>query len=330
MKNEGKLRLLNLYEILYCRSDESHPISTNELINILKDEFGIPAHRITIATDIEVLKEFGVDIETIASSQNKYYIASRKFELPELKMLIDAVNFSKFITKKKSKKIVDKLCSFASDYQSYELLSGSHISTEGKVQNEKIYYIIDAVNCAIKEKKKISFRYYRYILKNDALLRQSGEAYHLSPYALVWNGDFYYVLGYSDKHKRVTTFRIDKIADVPTILNNPAEEKPDSFDISRFIKTAFRMYEGELKNVTVLFDNDLIGSVVDKFGTDIKITPVDENTSSITAQVMISPVFFRWIFGFGGKIKILSPESVKKQYADMIKNAYNNIMEEEK
>lgn len=330
MKNEGKLRLLRIHEILHNRSDESHPISTNELINILKDEYGIPAHRITVATDIEVLKECGVDIETVVSSQNKYYISSRKFELPELKMLIDAVNSSRFITSAKSEKIVEKLCSLASENQSYDLLNGSHISPEGKVQNEKIYYIIDTVNRAINEKKKISFRYYRYMVANDAFLRQDGEAYHFSPYALVWNGDFYYTVGFSDKHKKITTFRIDRIADVPTVLKSKAEEKPNDFDISVFTKTAFRMYEGKLKHVTVSFDNALIGSVVDKFGTDIKITPVDENTSSVTAQVMISPVFFRWIFGFGGKIKILSPESVKKQYADMIKNAYNDIMEESK
>ena len=255
MKNEGKLRLLKIYEILYHRSDELHPISTNELITILRDEYGISAHRITVATDIAILKDCDIDIETVVSSQNKYYIASRKFELPELKMLIDAAKSSKFITPSKTAIITKKLCSLASDYQSADLTNEIQISCEGKARNEKIYYIIDAVNRAINEKKKISFRYYWYKVTNDAKLRQDGEAYHLSPYALVWNGDFYYVVGYSDKHERITTFRIDRIADVPTVLKSAAEEKQLDFDINEYTKTAFRMYGGELKQITISFDN---------------------------------------------------------------------------
>ena len=328
MENVRKLRLLALYKILNEKSDEGHPISTVELIAALKNGYGISAHRTTVSTDIAVLKSAGSDIEVIESTQNKYYMASRKFEIPELKMLIDAVRSSKFITEQKSVKLVDKLCSLASCHQAEELKCDFYLEDYDKPKNEKIYYIIDCVNRAIKEKTKISFRYYRYNVSDDMLLRQDGEPYHLSPYALVWNGDFYYTVGFSDKHERITTFRIDRIADVPAVLKSEYIEPPKEFDFKKFMKTAFRMYGGEIKRVTLTFDNTVVGSIVDKFGSEIKLKKIDQDTFAVTEEVAVSPVFFRWVFGFGGKIKIKSPESVKKEYAETVENAYKEILKE--
>lgn len=325
LKDENKLRIIGIYKVLYEYSDELHPITTNELIDILKNEYGISSHRTTITNDISILKEAGVDIETIVSSQKKYYIASRKFELPELTMLRDAVISSKSITAKKCKDLVKKLSSLASKYEAEELLSGFDISCEEKTKNEKIYYITDVINRAISENKKVSFRYYKYKIDGDVSLRQNGEEYYFSPYGMIRDGDFSYTVGYGDKRNQIVVFRIDRIADVPTILEEKAVEKPKKFDISRFRKTAFCMYGGDLKQIEICFDNALIGSVVDQFGTDIKIHRVDENISSIKAQVMVSPVFFSWIFGFGGRIKILYPMTVKEQYTKMIEDACNKI-----
>ena len=330
MKDESKLRLIKIHEILCRNSDELHPISTNELINILKNKYGISSHRTTVANDIAILKNVGVDVETIVSSQNKYYIASRKFELPELTMLIDAVISSKSITAKKCYELVNKLLSLMSDYQSKDLLGGFNISCEEKAKNEKIYYIIDTINRAIGESKKILFRYYQYKIDGDESFRQDGEVYYFSPYGVIRDGDFHYVVGYGDKRKKIISFRIDRIADVPTILEETAEIKPKNFDLLKFRKTAFRMYEGELKQVEISFDNSLIGAVVDQFGTDIKIFHVNESESSVRAQVMVSPVFFSWVFGFGGRVKILFPPSVKDEYTKMLKDACNKITNEVK
>ena len=224
---ETKPRILYLKKILEERTDEEHPLSTTQLINILNDEYGISAHRTTVTKDIAALQEFGMDIVTIHSTQSKYFVASRKFELPELKLLIDAVESSKFITKKKSETLIEKIHTMTSPGQVAKLKRNNYVVNRIKPDNEQIYYIIDAINDAINAGKQISFQYYDYTGLKKKVLKNKGEVYKLSPYKLLWCGDYYYVLGYSEKKSKVINFRVDRIASKPEILDKDIIPMPD-------------------------------------------------------------------------------------------------------
>ena len=219
MASESKARLLYVLKLLEQYSDEEHPLTTADLLSMLMDKYGISTHRITLKTDIETLQAYGVDIEVINSSQNKYYISSRQFEIPELKLLIDAVESSKFITAAKSKELVEKLCTLTSESKRATLVR--NVSCEGRIKpgNEKIYYIVDCINEAINQNKKISFYYFRYNVRKEKKLRHEGKPYVITPLHLVWNGDYYYMVGVYDYQQRIGSFRVDRIAKCPEILN---------------------------------------------------------------------------------------------------------------
>ena len=213
---ETKPRILYLQKILLERTDEENPLSTTQLINILNDEYGISAHRTTVTKDIAALQEFGMDIVTIHSTQSKYFVASRKFELPELKLLIDAVESSKFITKKKSKTLIEKIHTMTSPGQVAKLKRNNYVVNRIKPDNEQIYYIIDAINDAINAGKQISFQYYDYTGLKKKVLKNKGEVYKLSPYKLLWCGDYYYVLGYSPIHEKPVSGSRQKATGFPS------------------------------------------------------------------------------------------------------------------
>lgn len=237
---ETKARVLYLLRILEQYSDEDHPLSTTELIKMLLEQYGISSHRTTIKADVEVLQAYGVDIDVINSTQNKYYIAGRTFELPELKLLIDAVESSKFITEKKSEALVAKLTSFASKHQAEQLKRNLCPTDRIKPDNEMIYYIVDTINEAINSGKKISFLYFEYNVKKEKKLKNAGNPYVFSPYALIWSGDFYYVVGYSEKHNGIGGFRVDRIAKSPTILEDDIIPKPADFNIADYANRYFK------------------------------------------------------------------------------------------
>lgn len=200
---EAKPRILYLQKILLERTDEEHLLSTMQLIGILNDEYGISAHRTTITKDIATLVEYGLDIITIHSTQSKYFVASCRFELPELKLFIDAVESSKFITKKKSDALIEKIHTLTSPGQVSKLKRNNYVADRIKPDNEQIYYIVDTINDAINEGRQISFQYYDYTGLKKKVLKNEGEVYKLSPYHLLWNGDYYYVIGYSEKKSKV-------------------------------------------------------------------------------------------------------------------------------
>lgn len=305
---ETKPRILYLKKILEERTDEEHPLSTTQLINILNEEYGISAHRTTVTKDIAALQEFGMDIVTIHSTQSKYFVASRKFELPELKLLIDAVESSKFITKKKSDALIEKIHTLTSPAQVKKLKRNNYVVNRIKPDNEQIYYIIDAINDAINMGKQISFRYYDYTGLKKKVLRNKGEIYKLSPYKLLWNGDNYYVIGYSEKKRKVINFRVDRIAGTPEILDKDVIAMPDDFDIENFTKEVFFMFPGKSIMVDLRCDNSLMKTMVDRFGEDVTTLAYDMISFRIQTEVSASPTFFGWVFGFNGKVQILAPK----------------------
>ena len=326
---ESKPRILYIQKILLERTDEENPLSTTQLINILNDEYGISAHRTTITKDIAALQEFGMDIVVIHSTQSKYFVASRKFELPELKLLIDAVESSKFITNKKSDALIEKIHTMTSAGQVAKLKRNNYVVNRIKPDNEQIYYIIDSINAAINSGKQISFQYYDYTGLKKKVLKNKGEVYKLSPYKLLWCGDYYYVLGYSEKQGKVINFRVDRIATIPEILAKDIISMPEDFDIENYTKEVFFMFSGERVQVDLRCDNSLMKTMVDRFGEDVTTLAYDMTTFRIQTEVSASQTFFGWVFGFGGKVQILGPESVKEQYRQMIAKAEEDMQENE-
>ena len=322
---ETKPRILYLLRILEQYTDEEHPLTTKQLIDKLQDEYGISAHRTTLTKDIVALQEYGVDIVTVHSTQCKYFIGSRKFELPELKLLIDAVESSRFITAKKSESLIRKIHTLTSQGQVSKLRRNNYVVDRIKPDNEQIYYIVDTINDAINEGKQISFQYYDYSGLKKKVLKNKGEIYKLSPYKLLWSGDYYYVIGYSEKKGKVINFRVDRIAAAPTILSENAIPVPKDFDLENFTKEVFFMFSGDEVEVDLQCDNSLMKTMIDRFGENVKTLAYDMTSFRLITEVSVSPTFFGWVFGFDGKVKILGPKNVKEQYYKMISEAMNSL-----
>lgn len=280
---------------------------------------------LTLTKDIVALQEYGVDIVTVHSTQCKYFIGSRKFELPELKLLIDAVESSRFITAKKSESLIRKIHTLTSQGQVSKLRRNNYVVDRIKPDNEQIYYIVDTINDAINEGKQISFQYYDYSGLKKKVLKNKGEIYKLSPYKLIWSGDYYYVIGYSEKKGKVINFRVDRIAVAPTILSENAIPVPKDFDLENFTKEVFFMFSGDEVEVDLQCDNSLMKTMIDRFGENVKTLAYDMTSFRLITEVSVSPTFFGWVFGFDGKVKILGPKNVKEQYYKMISEAMNSL-----
>ena len=324
MENDGKMRVLRILELLRNETDENHPISTAEIERTLKARWDLDTYRITIQKDIAALCAAGYGIETIRSTQNKYYFSGRLFELPELKLLIDAVESSKFITQKKSRILIEKLTSIASINEAGKLRRNISIADRVKADNEQIYYIMDTLNDAINARRKVRFYYFEYDGQKRCKLKNGGEPYVLSPYTMTWNGDFYYVVGWSEKHGKIATFRVDRIFEVPTILSDKAVPKPKQYSIGDFAEKAFQLFDSEHAQVELLCEDGMMNTVLDHFGEKIKTRKTDEGHFKFTAEVSVSPTFFAWIFQFGGRIQILGPDAVIEEFQKLLsKNSIN-------
>lgn len=315
---EPRARILYLLSILERQTDEAHPLSTNELIALLRDTYGIPMHRTTVKSDITVLQNYGIDIEEIRSKNNQYYVPSRLFELPELKLLCDAVESSKFITEKKSMQLIEKLATLTSVHQAQEIQPKLYAGVGVKPTNEHIYYILDTVQQAIRLEKKVSFLYFEYDVSKEKHLKNDGKPYIFSPYASVWNGDFYYMLGYCDKHCGIGAYRMDRILCTPQILEENAVPAPPDFAVGKYTKSAFQMYGGhEECTVELRCENSLMKFIIDKFSEDVEVTQRDTNSFCVRVDVALSLPFYGWVFGFGKKMQILSPMHAKAEYTAM-------------
>ena len=314
--------MLRILQILQTETDEQHPVSIVQLEKKLMESWGISAHRITVQSDIAALQQAGCEIEVSRSTQNRYYYKNRLFEAAELKLLIDAVESSKFITEKKSKVLAEKLTLLAPVTMAAELKRNTSLPDRIKANNEKIYAITDALNDGINQQKKVSFRYFQYDEDKKKRLKNDGEPYVLSPYSLTWNGDHYYVVGWSDKHQKIATFRVDRIYETPVILEDSAVKRPKDFSIGKFAEKAFQMFDTEHERVTLLCENSMMGTVIDHFGTKVKPIHLDDEHFTIDVEVSISPTFFAWVFEFGGKIRILSPAQIANLYQAALKEQF--------
>ena len=325
-ENDTRLRIFYLYQMLLTQSDEEHPLSTKQITDRMMEQHHILVHRTTVPKDIDLLRAAGVDIVGERKRAWEYHLADRKFSLPELKILIDAVQSSKFITEKKSKILIEKLVSLTSETNADKLKRSVHITGRVKSENEKGYYIVDAISEAINAVVKISFYYFELNGKKKKVLRNDGKPYTVSPFDLIWDGDFYYLTGFCDERSAIRTFRVDRISQQPELLPEKAMEKPDGYDVSKYTTEVFRMFSmDEPIDVTLRCENCVMKSVVDKFGMKIKITSVEDDMFRTTVKVCASPTFYRWVFGACGKIVIEGPEEVRQSYREMIQKALDSM-----
>lgn len=317
-----KEKLLYLMKIMLEKTDEKHGLTRKEIQTAL-ESYGISAERKTLVNDFDVLRTYGVDILKERHGRSVWYrVVSRQFEIAELKLLVDAIQSSKFITEKKSTQLIKKLESLASSHEAKQLQRQVYVSGRIKMMNESIYYNIDEIHSAIEANRKIRFQYFQWNVKKEAELRKDGQFYEVSPWALLWDNEYYYLLGFDAEANQMKHYRVDKMLK-STCIDAPREGKEafEQCDIAAYTKKLFGMFSGEERNVKLEFDNSLAGVVIDRFGKDIIIVPSDESHFITNVKVAVSEQFFGWIFGLGDGVKILGPEQVLEQMKLEVKKA---------
>lgn len=313
-----KMKALYIMDYLMRNTDEEHPAPMRDIIAYL-ESCGISAERKSIYSDIEGLQLFGVDI---LSCTKGYYVVSREFEMPELKMLVDCVSASKFITEKKSERLIKKIESLASRHEAGKLQRQVYIADRIKVGNEEIYRSVDTLSEAINEKRKVSFRYFEYDVDKKRKYRNGGNEYIVSPYSLTVSDENYYLIAHYPKHEDLTHFRVDRMSDIVIIdelQDNVESIMGESFSIGEYSRKLFSMFSGENSRVEILCENRMMNSVIDRFGKDVFVMKVDDEHFKVMVNVDLSPTFFAWIFTFGGKMKIVAPEEAKEQFQSVLK-----------
>ncbi len=317
----GKAKLLYLAKILIEETDENHPLSTPQLIDRLSS-CGISVERKALYDDIETLENFGLDVQTIKSRSNLYFVGSNNLELPELKLLVDAVSASKFITEKKSAQLIEKLSKMTSAYNARALQRQVFVSGRVKTSNEQIYYNIDAIHNAISKNRKISFKYFEWTIDKKQEFKRNGEVYIQSPIGLSLVDNNYYLIAYSDKHNKILHFRVDKMSNIS--VTEEISAKPEAtFDIAEYTNKTFNMFGGNDERVEILAHNSLIGVMIDRFGKDITTIKKDDEHFIAILSISASPMFLGWLLSFGNKVKVLSPQRVVDEVKALSKTVYD-------
>lgn len=310
-------RLLLIFRYLWTATDEAHPVTLEQLKDHLETS-GLPRpDSRTLKNDITQLMEFGIDIVVNRKVQNQYFITSRHFDTAEVKLLIDAVQSSRFITPKKSKALVAKLAAFVEPGQKQLLKRQLYIDQRAKADNEAILRIVDHLHTAIAKKRKITFQYFDYTPEKKKIHRHNGQQYIVSPYAMLWSNDLYYMVGYSDAKELVATYRVDRI-DKLEVTDISAVKRPLNFSVANYFAQTFSMYNGEEYQVELLCENELMGSIIDRFGPEVQTEVVDRAHFKVTATVALSSNFYGWVFASGGKMKILSPEKAVSDFSGIL------------
>ena len=314
-----KQKMLYLVKIFLEETDDNHYITMPEIIQKL-EAYGVNADRKTIYRDIDELKRFGLDILTSQDGRNYYYyIGSRDFELPELKLLVDAVQSSKFISEHKSRELIGKIEALASKHDASQLHRQVWIAGRVKTMNESIYYNVDKIHEAIGANRQIRFKYFQWNLKKEMELRYDGRWYTLSPWALMWDDEKYYLVAYDAKYDIMIHYRVDKMLNIEILdEKRVGQEQFKAFDVPRYTNKLFGMFGGEESRVTLEAENHMVGVLIDRFGKDIIIAPSDEDHFRTTVTVAVSNHFLGWIISLGGSVRIVGPESVTEQMRKLI------------
>ena len=305
-----KGKLLALLEIFSTESDEDHPLTVKDLVKKLS-AYGIAAERKALYGDMEILCAFGYDIVSVKSKTTGYYLASRRYELSELKLLVDAVECARFITRKKSDELIGKLANELSRHGAKALSRQVHSRHRVKTMNESIYYNIDFLHTAISLDKSVLFHYFQWNEKKEKIPRRDGAFYRVSPISLLWDDENYYLVGYDHDKKNVRHYRVDKMMHLSVeSTEREGKELYADFDPATYAGALFGMYGGREENVTLRAKNELAGVIIDRFGKDVTFFADKNGCFEIHLRVHISPNFLSWVMGFGGDMKVLSPQSV--------------------
>lgn len=306
-----KLKLLYLAKIFSEKTDEEHGLTVQEIIALLNRN-EISADRKTLYLDFEELRHFGLDIVSEQDGRNvRYRLASRDFELPELKLLVDSVQASRFITEIKSRELIRKLGTLVSVHEARQLQRQVSLSGRVKTMNESIYYSVDAIHSAISDNRKIRFRYFQWNVRKEEELRRSGNWYRISPWQLIWREENYYLLGFDSEAGIMKHYRVDKMRDIAR-LEEPREGREvfESMDIPRYTRGVFGMFGGEATAVKLRCKDDMAGAFIDRFGKDISLIPAEAEHFHVTIDVSVSESFLGWIIGLGDGVEILGPDAV--------------------
>lgn len=317
-KNQ-KFKLYRLAQIMLEHTDDEHFITMPEIMDALR-EYEITADRKSIYTDLRDLEKLGIEVagERVGSGYH-YHVIGRRFELAELKLLVDAIQASKFMTKNKTNDLIKKLEKMVSKYDAQKLQRQVYVSGRVKTLNEKVYYAVDTIHNAISENKKIKFQYFQWNVKKEMELRHDGAWYHISPWGLCWDSENYYLVGFDSKAQKIKHYRVDKIYKIEMSKEDrEGKEYFNKLDMADYTKKSFSMYGGKEETIKLLVDNTLAGVIIDRFGKDIIMIPEDEEHFIVNVDVQVSRQFLGWVFSLGKKIKILSPDNVVEQMKEEI------------
>ena len=327
MKYENQKFKILLIRDWLDETDELHPLTVADLVQRLAAQ-GIKAERKSVTDDLITLGEYGLDIETVAVGKKKgYYLASRPFEAAELKMLVDSVQAAKFLSGKKTRRLIKKLAALSSRGEAALLSRQLYVSDRGKTDNESIFYNIDAIHGAIAENREITFLYWQYDVNKKRALRRNGTRYCVSPFALIWDDEFYYLIAYDAADARIKHYRVDKmnaigIADTP----RKGEDVFLSLDMSKYTSRNFSMFAGEEADVVLDCDAAVIGVIVDRFGTDVSLHAKEDGFTAFV-RVAVSEQFFGWVAALGGAVRIRSPKPVRDQFVEELRHVLSGYPE---
>ena len=319
-----KFKLYRLAQIMQEQTDDEHYITMPEIMEGLA-KYDVTADRKSVYNDLRDLSVLGIDVEgEPVGNRYHYHVVNRAFELPELKLLVDAIQSSKFITEKKSNALIKKLETLVSKYDAQKLQRQVFVSGRIKTMNESIYYTVDAIHNAISENKKIKFQYYQWNVKKEMELRHNGAWYHISPWGLSWDDENYYLVGYDSDAEQIKHYRVDKMLHIK--LSGESREGKEHFkklDMADYAKKSFGMFGGKEQTVKLLVKNNLAGVIVDRFGKNVMLIPSDDEHFTVNVDVHVSRQFLGWVFSLGEDITIVGPDDVVEQMKSEVKRLIN-------
>lgn len=321
-----KLKIIYIMEYLLKNSDEEHMVSTSQIIAYLKAH-DITAERKTVYSDIDALRDYGLDIiQTSEGNNHGYYVASRDFELPELKLLVDSVQSSKFITHKKTMSLIKKIEKLASIHSAQLLNRQVFVKNRIKTMNESIYYNVDEIHNGISKNRKIQFLYFEYNVAKERQYRHNGAFYVVSPFAMTWDDENYYMVAYDSGAGMIKHYRVDKMEKISVLdEERDGQEVYDALDMAVYARKTFGMFTGEEINVQLRFENHLVGAVLDRLGRDSFLVADGPDHFTVRTDVVVSPQFFAWVLGFGSSAQIIGPDhvvSAMKAHIDSVARLY--------
>lgn len=317
-RENQKLKLLYLAKIFQEETDGKAGLTMPQIIEHLR-EYGISAERKALYRDIKALREFGMDIQRYNRSPMQYALANREFSQPELLLLVDAVQSSRFLDMEKSRELIDSIRTLASKRQRETLSKRMHVEGRIKMQNESVFYNVDIVQEAIQAHRRVSFHYFKYDVEKKKVRQHGGDRYLETPVELIYSDGYYYLVTYNDKHDGFTNYRVDRMTEV-MVSDEPAtrNERIASFDPEAYTAQAFSMFNGEPKTISLIVDGEVMSSIVDRFGSDVESHALDGSHARVYARVKVSDVFYGWLAQFGTKVRVEKPRSVVQGYTEYL------------